>query len=138
MDLLSHLSDEHRALLALITQLQASAHAGDAKSLAERVMAAHDALTNELDTHIALEESVVFPVISGALGGGLVAAFSDEHREIQALRDDVLSRAGSGTMPSGPVEQLCDLIVAHQQREDQMLFPSARDALDTHELDALM
>jgi iron-sulfur cluster repair protein YtfE (RIC family) len=136
MDLVTQLSNEHRDLLAVITHLQAAADAGDASALARRLIDAQDTLTNELDAHIALEESIVFPAVSGAHGEDLIAVFRDEHREIRALRDQALARAGAGNAPADLVQRLCDLVVAHQQREDLMLFPSARDALDAGELDA--
>jgi hemerythrin-like domain-containing protein len=135
MDLLTHLADEHRELLGLMAQLQAAADAGDTSALANRLMAAHAALTNGLDAHIALEEERVFSGIGSVLGDDLVAPFRDEHQEIRALRDEVLALASRGNAPPDLCLRLCDLVVEHQQREDLVLFPCARDALDSRDLE---
>ncbi len=135
MDVLARLSDEHETLLPLIIALQDTAETGDNAALAARLVAGRTALTVELDAHIALEENVAFELIENAVGGELVAAFRSEHREIRRLRDETLAGAGAGCAPLGPCLQLCDLIQAHMQREDAMLFPSARSALDPQALE---
>ena len=64
-----------------------------------------------------------------------VKPFRTEHTEIRALNDEILSEADSGDAPFTLCLQLCDLIQSDMQREDMMLFPSARDALDAEALD---
>ena len=56
--------------------------------------------------------------------------FRTEHTEIRVLRDEVLSQADAGFVPFDLCMQLCDLIQSHMQREDMMLFPSARDVVE--------
>ncbi len=128
---LARLSDEHDTLLPLIVEIQAAAEAQDKTALIEQLITGRAALTQELDAHIALEEEVAFSLIGQAIGEGMIAPFRAEHTEIRALRDEVLAQADAGGAPFNNCLQLCDLIQAHMQREDMMLFPSARDALET-------
>ena len=128
-DVLSRLSDEHDTLLPIIVEIQAAAEAQDASALFDEIAAGRTALTQELDAHIALEEDVAFSFIEQSVEAGIVAPFRTEHTEIRMLRDEVLSQVDSGVAPFNLCLQLCDLIQTHMQREDMMLFPSAKEAL---------
>jgi len=65
------------------------------------------------------------------LGEGMVSLFVEEHVRIRALRDQVYERMGQGRADFNECAELCDLLTDHMTREDQMLFPSARDVLDS-------
>jgi len=132
---LARLSDEHDTLLPLIVEIQAAAEAQDETALLDELVVGRTALTEELDTHITLEEDVAFNIIGQVIGEEIVTPFRTEHTEIRALRDEVLSQADAGIAPFNLCLQLCELIQTHMQREDMMLFPSARDALDTEAFD---
>ncbi len=134
-DVLARLSDEHDILLPLIVEIQAAAEAQDNTALIAKLVAGRAALTDELDAHIALEEGVAFTIIENFVGEEFVTPFRKEHAEICGLRDTVLAQIDSGHVPIGLCLQLCDLIQAHMQREDMMLFPSARNALDAEALE---
>jgi hemerythrin-like domain-containing protein len=134
-NVLTRLSDEHDTLLPLIVEIQAAAEAQDKTALIAQLIAGREALTHELDTHIALEEDVAFSIIGQAIGEEIITPFRTEHTEIRALRDEVLAQADAGGVPFNLCLQLCDLIQAHMQREDMMLFPSARDALSAETLE---
>jgi hemerythrin-like domain-containing protein len=127
MDELTQLSHEHDDLRALLAPIQSAAEARDAAALTASLSAARVALTDDLDAHIATEEARVFSAIAGTLGNGLVAAFYDEHAEIKGIRDAIYARLARGEAPYEPSLRLCELIQEHQQREDLMLFPSARE-----------
>ncbi len=129
MDILTRLSHEHDDLRALLAPVESAAEARDATTLAASLNAARAALTDDLDSHIAAEEAEVFSAIVETLGDGLVANFYDEHVEIRAVRDEVYARLARGEAPFEPSLRLCELIQEHQQREDLMLFPSAREAV---------
>ena len=129
MDTLTQLTQEHAALRARLERIASAAEARDAAALAASLEASRAALTEELNAHIALEEAEAFTPIATALGEDLVAPFYAEHSEIRALRDAIYSQIAQGQAPYGPCLRLCELIEEHQQREDLMLFPSARDAL---------
>ncbi len=130
-DVLSRLSGEHDTLLPIIVEIQAAAEARDAVALFDELTASRAALTQELDEHIMLEEEVAFSLIKQSVGEGIVAPFRSEHAEIRILRDEVLSQADAGVAPFDLCIQLCDLIQSHMQREDIMLFPTARNAQET-------
>jgi hemerythrin-like domain-containing protein len=134
-NVLTRLSDEHDTLLPLIVEIQAAVASQDKTALIEQLITGRVALTHELDAHIALEEDVAFSIIEQAIGEEMITPFRTEHTEIRALRDEVLAQADAGSVPFDLCLQLCDLIQAHMQREDLMLFPSARNALDTEALD---
>ena len=134
-NVLTRLSNEHDTLLPLIVEIQAAAEVQEKDILITKLINGRTALTNELDAHIALEEDVAFYIIGQAIGEEIVTPFRTEHTEIRALRDEVLAQADSGDAPFSLCLHLCDLIQSHMQREDMMLFPSARDALDAEPLD---
>lgn len=129
MDIYTRLSDEHEGLRAHLERIESAAQTRSAAALSASLDAAHVALTDDLDAHIAIEEAEAFSAIAETLGEGLVTPFTDEHVEIRALRDQIYSLLARGEAPYEPSLRLCELILAHQQREDLMLFPSAREAL---------
>ncbi len=124
-DVFDTLSAEHKTLLPLILDIQVSAQAGDIPSLLEKLAVGRQALTAELDAHMVLEDEVAFATIEEALGKEMVLPFRAEHSEIRALRDQVLAGVDAGRVSINLCLQFCDLIQAHMQREDAMLFPSA-------------
>jgi iron-sulfur cluster repair protein YtfE (RIC family) len=134
-NVLTRLSDEHDTLLPLIVEIHVAAEAQDMTILLAKLLAGRAALTEELDAHIAFEEDVAFSIIGQAIGEEIVAPFRTEHTEIRQLRDAVLAQADSGSAPFNLCLQLCDVIQAHMQREDLMLFPSTQHALDTETLE---
>ena len=129
MDVLTQLSSEHIALRDLLDPIEAAAEARESAALTERLSAARGALTDELDTHITTEEEEVFSVVPAIMGADLVAPFYEEHSEIRAIRDQVYARLALGDAPFELTLRLCDLILAHQQREDLMLFPGVNEAI---------
>lgn len=129
MDILTQLSSEHAELRALLSRIESAAEARDAAALTESLKVSRATLTVELDAHIAMEEIEAFDVISDTLGEGLVAPFRADHAEIRATRDEVYERLGRGETPYEASVRLCSLLLSHQEREDLMLFPSAREAV---------
>ncbi len=125
IDVFSRLSEEHETLLPLILEIQAAAETGDIPALVEKLAAERNALTTELDAHMVLEDDVAFASVAESLGQEIVLPFRTEHDEIRSLRDRVLAGADGGRVSIDLCLQLCDLIQAHMQREDLMLFPSA-------------
>ncbi len=129
--LLDQLSAEHAELLPCTDKLlDLSASSGP--ELGELIASCAVKLQAPLDAHIAQEDDVLFPAYANASGAeGLVAQFRAEHRDIIALRDDLLAAWRDGDRSRlGPITaQLAELLGDHMRREDMMLFPSARDAL---------
>jgi iron-sulfur cluster repair protein YtfE (RIC family) len=133
VNVFAYLSNEHRTLLPLIANVQQAAEAKDRAALKVHLTAAWNALTRELDAHMALEEEVAFPSIGRELGEAITKPFEEEHREIRALRDLLLKWAGAEKVPLDLCLILCNLIVAHTQREELMLFPLTCQSLDLAE-----
>jgi hemerythrin-like domain-containing protein len=129
MDVLAQLSREHEQLRAHLERIRAAAEARDDEQLRAALWAASTALTDELDHHIAQEEAEVFAAVSEALGEGLLEPFREEHVEVRLLRDEVLAAVERGKASHAAALRLCELILDHQQREDLMLFPSARGTI---------
>lgn len=129
-NILARLSDEHDTLLPIVVELQAAAEAQDEVALFDELTTGRAALTQELDAHITLEEDVAFSLIEPSVGEEIITPFRTEHTEIRALRDEILSQADAGIAEFNLCLHLCDLIQAHMQREDMMLFPSVLNALD--------
>lgn len=135
MDVLARLSAEHETLGAHLARIHAAAAVHNDEALAVAIGHASTALAAGLDAHIAQEEDDIFGVITEVLGEGLVSPFREEHTEIRALRDEVLGAVERGRAPHAAALTLCELILDHQQREDRMLFPSAREAIPASRLD---
>lgn len=131
-DLIDELGAEHEELLPCAVRLLELA-GGNGSELSTTVERCTSKLGETLDRHIAQEDEVLFPAYAKESGNeGLVSQFSDEHREIQRLRDEVLDihRAGGDPQQLGNLTaQLADLLISHIQREDGMLFPPAHEAL---------
>ena len=124
------LSKEHTDVRALLSGVAEAAGRGDATGAARQINAGRDLLSGGLDEHIRVEDEELFPAIAGVLGEGITGAFAEEHVHIRRLRDEVLAGAAAPALPLAACLELCDLLESHTVREDEMLFPAARQALD--------
>lgn len=137
IDVFTTLSQEHETLLPLLLAIQAAAEADDIAALVEKLTAGHQALTAGLDAHIGMEDDVAFAKVEEALGKEVVLPFRLEHHEIRVLRDQMLAGVHVGRVSIDLCLQFCDLIQAHMQREDVMIFPSMCTAKAVHVVDRL-
>lgn len=129
--LIDQLSAEHAELLPCTDKLL-DLSAGAGPELRKVIESCVTKLQVPLEAHIAQEDDVLFPAYARASGGeGLVAQFRAEHREILALRDELMvARQNGDDHKLGAVTaQLAELLGDHMRREDMMLFPSAREVL---------
>src|SRR5712692_1110474 len=101
IDVFTTLSQEHETLLPLLLAIQSAAEAADIPVLVEKLIVGRQALTTELDAHIALEDDGAFVSVEEALGKEVVLPFRLEHSEIRALRDRMLAGANAGVAPIG-------------------------------------
>ena len=127
LNLIDQLEQEHRQMrdaLARLGEVPADA------DLATVVATLHDlapVLVARLDEHSAVEDTTLFPALAEAVGAA-VDVFRAEHVDIRSWRDQlygspsVVDRLRAGA-------ELRELLEAHMDREDAMLFPSARDVL---------
>jgi hemerythrin-like domain-containing protein/uncharacterized protein (DUF2249 family) len=93
--------------------------------------------------HIRFEESVLFPEferVSRTPGDrGPTAAMRVEHREIEALLEDVRQAAVSGVRPAESTRaDLRALLHQHNVKEENVLYPMLDRALEARETDALV
>lgn len=130
--LIDELSAEHAELLPEIERIMNLATIS-APTLGDAIAALADRLGAALDHHIAQEDEVLFPAFADASDHtGVLDQFVQEHREIQALRDQLISaqRAGAARQELGQIAlALADLLSSHMAREDMMLFPTIRERL---------
>ncbi len=129
--LIDQLSAEHAELLPSTDRLL-DLVAGSSAELRRAVEGCVKKLQAPLEEHIAQEDNVLFPAYARASGGeGLVTQFRTEHREILALRDDLLAARDGGDdhQLALVAARLAELLGDHMRREDMMLFPSAREVL---------
>lgn len=130
--LMDQLGAEHAELIPWTDKVMEAAR-NNSPELSQLVASKAGMLGQPLDSHIVQEDTVLFPAFAQETGDeGLPGQFTEEHRELLALRDEMLALQREGA----PVEKLAniaaqfaDLLNSHMTREDQVLFPSARHAL---------
>jgi iron-sulfur cluster repair protein YtfE (RIC family) len=129
---LDRLRAEHAELLPRIERLLELAQF-QSPALAATLDADLELLGAPLEAHIALEDDVLFPAYAEATGAhSVVEVFSDEHREILKIRNELraLRQLGvDGKTLATTVLRLTDALMPHQEREEMMLFPSASELM---------
>jgi uncharacterized protein (DUF2249 family)/hemerythrin-like domain-containing protein len=93
--------------------------------------------------HIRFEEGVLFPEFDRVSGTspdhGPTAAMRAEHREIEALLEDVRLAAVSRVRPAETTRaELRALVGQHNVKEENILYPMLDRALDAQETDRLV
>jgi hemerythrin-like domain-containing protein len=148
-DPIKELSREHQAALAALSRLESVLKEGresgalseSARSYCGEFVAI---LENDISRHFAKEEQALFPALEPALGkdSGPLAVMNLEHRELRAsfyaFTHLVGTINGGGAVPDGLVGAgvgLISLLREHIDKEDQVLFPTARDILSEGDLD---
>lgn len=139
----------HRTALGELELLEKSAaslkrNGGVAWGYLDKVFGFFD---GELKVHFRHEEEIVFPYLARVIGReGPIAAMLDEHqtvwRAVDALHEKVeelrLSQPDSSGKLVQTVQQIANHIVgflrSHIQKEDNVLFPLAEEALDPQTL----
>jgi len=118
MDVLDHLTQEHRQVEDLLSRLSSSSEGAERNSLFEE-------LVSSLDTHMKLEERYIYPMIADLIGSEDAEDAEDEHtlaREgIAAARE----RLEEGAFEAA-IETLTAGISHHVQEEENELFPQLR------------
>ena len=105
----------------------------------------------ELKVHFRHEEEIVFPYLARVIGReGPIAAMLDEHqtlwRAVDALHEKVeelrVAQPESAGKLAQTVQQIANHIVgflrSHIQKEDNVLFPLAEEALDPQTLQEMV
>jgi iron-sulfur cluster repair protein YtfE (RIC family) len=128
MDVLTHLTEEHRKVEAMLAVL-AESEPGEERedTLAE--------LEDSLRTHMLVEERYVYPIVQSDVGTEEFVGASNEHdltrSGLEELRN-LVDQPGFG----GAVEALAGGLHHHVDEEENQIFPALRDKAAA-EIDAL-
>ncbi len=126
VDQLSKEHDEVRSLLSGIEDLTAHNDLGGA---VDHILSGSAVIGEALDEHIVAEDETLFPALASEMGQELLNGFIEEHVRIKQLRDLVISSARANNLSVGETEEFCQVLREHMDKEDMMLFPSARELL---------
>ena len=90
-----------------------------------------------LERHIVWEEQILFPLFeekTGMKGTGPTEVMRKEHREIRALLESIHQRVKARD-PEGDAEEkaLLEILGAHNQKEEQVLYPAIDRLLSDEE-----
>ena len=138
-DVLVRFTMEHEQALAALDRLQRAATALDHGDPAEphlrTVREVCATLCTTVREHNENEERVLFPLLGE---DAPCEPFRQEHQVLREL-EQRLDTALDGPSPERDIppvaHALVDLLRAHIQREDEMLFPMARELLGAEELE---
>jgi iron-sulfur cluster repair protein YtfE (RIC family) len=130
IDLIDALLGEHGLLYALFDELEA--RAASATTLAEAQMAAGP-VASALLSHARIEDELLFPALERTIGGdGPLFVMRSEHQEIDDLLAAVAVAPDLGAATAA-IAQAIELARDHFAKEERVLFPMARQALDDDE-----
>jgi iron-sulfur cluster repair protein YtfE (RIC family) len=119
MNVLDHLTEEHRKVENMLAEL-ASSQPGEERE--ETVTELEEAL----QTHMALEERYVYPLVKETVGAEEFTDATKEHNEtrraLQQVRD-LVDQTGF----EAAVEELAAGIQHHVQEEEGEIFPKLRE-----------
>ena len=138
-DVLVRFSMEHEQALAALDRLQRAATALDHGDPAEphlrTVREVCETLCTTVREHNENEERALFPLLGE---DAPCEPFRQEHQVLREL-EQRLNAALDGLTPERDIppvaHALVDLLRAHIQREDEMLFPMARELLGADDLE---
>lgn len=95
-----------------------------------------------LRRHIVWEEEILFPLFDDQTGmqdRGPTAVMRMEHRQIKGLIEQIHNRVAGGETNTDEFEQgLLDLLRAHNQKEEAILYPWIDQILSEQEADGTL
>jgi len=126
----SLLGVDHERLDGILGETKRHVGAGSRQEAARRFADFREGL----ERHIVLEEEVLFPVLeklTGMTDGGPTAVMRAEHREIRRLLGEVASilEGESEGDTVAPMAALTGILLAHNGKEERILYPMADRAL---------
>jgi hemerythrin superfamily protein len=128
MDVLTHLTEDHRKVEAMLAVL-ADSSPGEERE--ETVAELDDALR----THMLVEEQYVYPIVKEAVGTEEVTGANNEHDLTRAGLEELhnlIDQPGFG----GAVEALAGGLHHHVDEEENSIFPALREKA-AEKIDAL-
>lgn len=123
---------EHQEALAVLARLEGAALAlqrgSDPAPQLAAVLEAHAFLSTAVRTHNDNEERALFPLLGD---DAPTAVFVEEHRLLRELEEELAkaARKGDTAATAGAALETVELLRAHIAREDEVLFPMARERL---------
>jgi len=121
---------DHRLCDAIFERADRAAEKGDFAALERE---ASDFL-RRIATHIEMEERLLFPAIEERTGmgaGGPTATMKDEHRTMEGLFEQMRDAitAQNAAAYRGASAQVMEILVQHNQKEEQMMYPMLDSAM---------
>ena len=129
LDLISALEKEHIEVRDALDTIDKAIDTDNPAALKDALENGVPVLTEGLDGHSTAEDDSLYPAIADLLGQGLVDAFVDEHDRIRSLRNQIYGAINRVKADFGASGEFSELLRSHIDREEMMLFPSARDFL---------
>ena len=140
-DPLEKFEAEHRQALGALRRLERAALAIEAGAAPgpelDTVREVHTILTTAVRAHNDNEEAALFPLLADLAPS---AVFVQEHHELRALEQRLGSELDDGQSEQAIVATalaIVELLRSHIAREDEVLFPMARELLGADGLDAV-
>jgi hemerythrin-like domain-containing protein len=136
------LLQEHRAMEALLDELDGALSRLQVATGIQPVQAVMDRIVPEMNTHFACEEQALFPAVSPYHPMVLMEV---EHEELIALRGDLLQHCAQPGLSEEGLQAIRDLggrfiqeMLDHIGREDAGIFPTCERALSIDEKEAVI
>ncbi len=127
--LIGTLEGEHVEVRDALAKIDSAVTVKNASALSDALTSASEVLGTALDSHSLAEDNDLFPAIAEMMGEGLVSVFVEEHTRIRSLRDQIYQAMDRGDADFERSGEFSELLGDHIDREDAMLFPSARNML---------
>ncbi|MCD6674100.1 MAG: hemerythrin domain-containing protein [Burkholderiaceae bacterium] len=125
-----YMMGDHRVCDAIFERADRAAEKGD---FAELEREATDFL-RRIAAHIEMEERLLFPAFEERTGmgaGGPTATMKDEHRSMEGLFEQMRDAIGARNAAAyrAASAQVMEILVPHNQKEEQMMYPMLDSAL---------
>ena len=121
-DIVEYLREDHRRLQRLFRECELADEDTDKEVLVRQIIA-------ELTVHSALEEELVYPVLSG-LGVERVSDALEEHYLMKLLIGDLLKMTTADEQFAAKVTVLAEIATHHIAEEESELLPQLRSDPD--------
>ncbi len=138
-DALQALRQDHEAVRQALADLERWLARSPEEAGGEDLDAAVRFLAEDLEPHLAREETALFPVLERHIGreGGPVQVMLLEHEDLRRLWPAFRGAVAEGRWPEAARlgRALAELLAAHVHKEDMVLFPLAEHLLAPEELE---
>ena len=141
MNILEDLMNEHRTVLGRLNLLEEVEADDDPAWAQETVRGVAEFLEQDLELHLQKEEKLLFPALAQRIGeDGPIRVMLAEHVEMRAGTKELGRLGGQSRLAESDlavVGDFVDLVRAHIDKEDHILFPIAQRELAVPVLEEL-